>query len=245
MKRFFENLKNTIFYPNARRGDRTQDLVKKTYEKIYSVPNDGWLKKLKESKQKVKNLFTGKEETVSKYFLKEICQQELINRLKLLKPKKVLEVGCGRGDNIITLAKEFPNISFIGLELAEEGYKRCLEMTQDSKLKNVSFIHGDALKPPLEDKSIDFSFTVFVLEQMPYDYPKVLKEMKRITKDHCLFIEPFKEANNLADRLYLKSKDYFRFSYKKFEDYGFHVLEYQPIAFKKNFGMGLLVVKCI
>ena len=87
--------------------------------------------------------------------------------------KSVLDVGMGRGDNIIALAAFNPRLEkLIGIEPTENGYQRSLEWDKDIKnsdmelvglgeslkdidFKKIQFIHGSGLDIPLPDKSVD------------------------------------------------------------------------------------------
>ncbi len=181
-----------------------------------------------------------------------------------------LEVGSGSGGNLLALAIRHPNLSFWGIEYAQRGNqlsKVILECIPDElyshagfphlnqgdrnrisqKLKeNVIFLQGSAFQIPLADKSVDLSFTVNVLEQMPHCYCDALLEMRRVTRKYCIFIEPFVEANNFAQLAYLRRVDYFRASYKEFSEFGL-----KPLVFfvdfpqKVNFGVGLLITEVV
>ena len=115
-----------------------------------------------------------------------------------------------------------------------------------SLIERVNFIHGNAFEMPFDDKSFDLTYTSLAFEQMPHAYADALKEINRVTKNYVVFVEPFKEANNLLGKVKLKSMDYFRYSYKGFQEFGF-----EPIAFindipqKLHFGIAALIAKII
>jgi hypothetical protein len=70
--------------------------------------------------------------------------------------------------------------------------------------------------------------------------------MRRTTRSYCAFLEPFAEANDRWERLYLRRLDYFRASYRSFADRGL-----EPIFFttdfpqKAHFGTGLLLTRVL
>src|SRR5690606_29795259 len=49
-------------------------------------------------------------------------QLMLVRVIERLKPRRVLEVGCGLGIHLILLACRFPEIQFAGVELTGEGH---------------------------------------------------------------------------------------------------------------------------
>lgn len=56
-----------------------------------------------------------------------------------------IEIGMGKGQFIITLAKENPNINYIGIERYESVLIRALQKMEDEPLFNLRFICMDAL----------------------------------------------------------------------------------------------------
>lgn len=58
----------------------------------------------------------------------------------------VLDVGCGSGQAMITLAKRFPNSFFAGYDFSEEGIARAKAAAKEAGLSNVRFEVRDAAK---------------------------------------------------------------------------------------------------
>lgn len=56
-----------------------------------------------------------------------------------------IEIGCGKGDFSIGMAKEFPNINFIAIEKFESVLIRALEKAQKDDIKNLRLVHYDAI----------------------------------------------------------------------------------------------------
>lgn len=57
---------------------------------------------------------------------------------------KVLDVGCGSGTALNTMAKIFPNSTFLGVDLCEEPLKQARNDAAMLNLTNVNFFRGDA-----------------------------------------------------------------------------------------------------
>ena len=55
-----------------------------------------------------------------------------------------LELGMGRGEFIINMAKKYPNINFIGLELYPSQMVMATEKLQKEKITNLKLINDDA-----------------------------------------------------------------------------------------------------
>jgi tRNA (guanine-N7-)-methyltransferase len=57
-----------------------------------------------------------------------------------------LEVGCGKGNFIIGMAKAFPEINFVAIEKFESVLIRALEKIENEEIPNLKLINGDALE---------------------------------------------------------------------------------------------------
>jgi len=243
--------------------NRTEEYVKKSYEPLLkSMSNSEWYRKTT-GKTRIPRR-EGKEIIVGDPLLIVSVQAQILSQIfNQLDCKSILDVGSGRGNECIALASLNPDRELFGIELTKNGYERSLEWKSDMKkadmplvdigedmkkidFSKIHFFHGSGAAILLPDKSVDASFTHFVLEQIPRDYPKVLCEMRRVTKKYCVFIESFRESLSFADKLDLKNRDYFRFSYKNFKKYGLRPVYFSTAFLKKTkFGTGLLIAKVL
>lgn len=153
----------------------------------------------------------------------------LIRFIERLRPRRVLEVGCGNGINLILLAGRFPEIAFTGVELTEAGHCAARELQKQSELppalreyaplpladttafRRIQFLQGNATSLPFEDGTFDLVITVLALEQMERVRAQALREIARVAGGHTLMIEPFQDINTaLWPRLNVLRRDYFR-----------------------------------
>ena len=189
---------------------------------------------------------------------------ELLERaLKAAEGRKVLEVGSGRGVLLALLALRRPELELEGIELVADGIARSYELAaappaellrlcgikaltaeQEDALGRLRFHHGDAARMPFEDGMFDVSYTCLALEQMPWSVPDVLREMARVTRGFCVFLEPFAEANGALGLAQLRALDYFRGSYESFREFGLEPVYFTTaIPQKIRFKTGLLVAR--
>lgn len=137
----------------------------------------------------------------------------LMQVIEFLKPKKILEIGCGAGLNLMVLACRFPDIEFYGLELTKAGLDQIRQVQQEEMLpqslqefspeplldlaghQRLKLFQGSAGDLPFEDKEFDLSFSCLALEQMESLRDQALSEFSRVTREYAVMIEPFYDTN--------------------------------------------------
>ena len=94
-----------------------------------------------------------------------------------------LELGMGRGDFIIDMAKTYPNINFIGLEAIDSQMVRAVENLTNKNLSNLKLINCNAEEVDnIFQKEIDTIYLTFC-----DPWPKKIDEKKRFT--HVNFLK--------------------------------------------------------
>lgn len=107
--------------------------------------------------------------------------------------KICLELGMGRGNFILNMAKKYPNINFIGLELDINQTAYALNVINNSNLKNIKIICADAKEIiNFFGKEID---TIYLTFSEPW--PKKKDKKKRFTDESYL---------RIYDRVFKKHK---------------------------------------
>ena len=95
----------------------------------------------------------------------------------------LVDVGCGSGNLIIQVAKKYPSLDLIGVDLSSEilelAKKRAVENNLNEK---IGFKIGSVEKLPFSDKSVDFVLSTLSLHH--WEAPKqAFGEIFRILKD--------------------------------------------------------------
>jgi len=94
---------------------------------------------------------------------------------------KVLDIPCGTG-RFITIYEEL-GLDFIGMDVSEEMMVQARELDPKAEI-----IHGDIMSIPLEDKSVESSVCLRLLNLMTEEeMAEGLLELGRVTKERLIF----------------------------------------------------------
>jgi ubiquinone/menaquinone biosynthesis C-methylase UbiE len=91
----------------------------------------------------------------------------------------IADVGCGTGSLTVELARFAKKV--IGVDLSQEMLRRARHVAGEKQLRNVEFRRGDALKLPLQARSVDAAFCVMVLHFLA-NPQQAVAELCRITR---------------------------------------------------------------
>ncbi|MDD4705752.1 MAG: tRNA (guanosine(46)-N7)-methyltransferase TrmB [Bacilli bacterium] len=133
--------------------------------------------------------------------IKELNNKTFINNNPIS-----IEIGTGKGDFIIEMAKKYPHINFIGIEKYESVLIRALEKTDEIPL-NLRFICNDArfindyLKIKINNIYLNFSDP----------WPKKRHEKRRLTSQD--FLEKYEKLFDHEINIYLKTDNKGLFAY--------------------------------
>ena len=124
-----------------------------------------------------------------------------------------IEVGTGKGQFITTLAKNNPNINYIGLEIKEEVLLRAVEKADRNNSKNIRFIWGNV-------EFLDLYFSDDELSRIYINFcdpwPKKKHERRRLT--YRDFLELYRKKLNDTGDINFKTdnRGLFEFSLNEF-----------------------------
>jgi protein-L-isoaspartate O-methyltransferase len=237
--------------------------VSRIYEEQYASSNEEFVR----SREKRRDAFllAGRPVWGNGWYSIEFRTQIIERVVDLTGAASVLEVGAGRGVNLVQLALARPALHLEGLELTETGVARSRALAtrppaellriagasepdpaQREALRRLRFTCGDATRMPYEDDSFDLALTYLVLEQIPEAYAQVVREMGRVSRRWCAFVEPFADANGALGQAQLRSLDYFRARTAEFRELGLEPVHFTTaIPQKVHFRTGLLVAETI
>jgi len=98
-------------------------------------------------------------------------------------PKRILDIGCGIGHNVLPIAKKYPNAEIIavdtGVPMLKYGHARAMALGYD----NVTFMQAEASDLPFEAASFDWiQTTMFLHETGGKSIYKIMREIHRLLK---------------------------------------------------------------
>ncbi len=131
--------------------------------------------KINEARYKNKSL---DKEIISTDFYS--LKKEFQNRFDHFHSKTYLEIACGTGDFICTMAEKNPDINFIGVDYALPVIERAVVKAEQAQLRNLLFYLGrveDFLKYDIKDETFDL-----VMINFPDPWPKKRHYKRRIVQ---------------------------------------------------------------
>lgn len=135
-------------------------------------------------------------------FLIENFYKQILRIIKPLKPKIILDVGCGEGFTLVKLKHAKIGEKFEGLDNLDEAIKLGKKLYPQLNIKK-----GDIYSLPYKDNSFDLLICTEVLEHLK-DPAKALSELKRVTSKYLILSvpnEPFFILANLFRGKYLRT----------------------------------------
>lgn len=137
----------------------------------------------------------------------------LLDKIKMNKKMKVLDIGCGWGFPSIETAVRLGESSYIyGIDPWKEAIERAEYKTNYYGIKNIKFITGCAEKLPFDDSFFDLIISNNGINNVQ-DLPKSLVECRRVSKTGAQFVftmnleQTMIEFYNLLERELMKRND--------------------------------------
>ncbi len=132
-----------------------------------------------------------------------------------------LEIGMGKGQFLIEMAKANPHINFIGMEMYDSVMIRAVQKQNEQQLPNLKLIKMDATNiEDIFDHEIDVLYLNF-----SDPWPKNRHAHRRLTSERFLkrYDMIFKNKKTIIQKT--DNRKLFEFSLKAFTDYGYKIEE--------------------
>lgn len=130
-----------------------------------------------------------------------------------------IEIGMGKGNFIIEMAKGNPNINFIGIEMYDSVLLRAVQKLTNEKINNLKLIRYDATN--IENIFAKEISTIYLNFSDPW--PKNRHEHRRLTSDIFLkrYANIFKKDNIIIQKT--DNRKLFEYSIMSFVNYGYKI----------------------
>jgi len=162
------------------------------------------LKRFKENLTFFNLIQPQREDLLSLKFLNEFSWNDFFEN----KNKIVLELGCGKGEYTIELAKQNPSLNYVGIDIKGDRIWRGAKTSIESGLKNVAFVRTQI-------ELIDFLFQKNSISEIWLTFPDPQMKFKR--KHHRLtnpvFLKKYKEILIEGGNINLKTDSKFLHGY--------------------------------
>jgi len=111
---------------------------------------------------------------------------------------RVLDVGCGKGFQLVELQKAVPGLIVHGLDISEYALENAHESVKDS------LVLGTAAKLPFPDGYFDYVFSINTLHNLEiFDLLSALREMQRVSRNSTyLCVESYRNQMEKINLLY-------------------------------------------
>lgn len=130
-----------------------------------------------------------------------------------LKPKRILDLGCGMGHSLLPVAQAFPDAEVIAIDVAAPLLRFAHARAKSLDVNNITFIQANAEQVPEPDGSFDLVFTtMFLHETSNTAIKRIINETHRLLRPGglCLHLEqpqfeglpPFEQFMRDWDALY-------------------------------------------
>ena len=98
-------------------------------------------------------------------------------------PKRILDIGCGLGHNVLPIAQAYPDAEIIAIDVAAPMLRYGHARAQDLGVNNVTFIQRDGANTGFADESFDWiQTTIFLHETSDKALQQIVAEIYRMLK---------------------------------------------------------------
>jgi len=115
---------------------------------------------------------------------------------KLEKGATVVDVGCGRGQSTVTIAKAFPNSRVVGIDYHAQSIERARKLAAEQGAANVEFVAASADKIP-SDRKYDLICSFDCIHDM-VDPLGTLKAIREALAPHGVYLWSEPNASDKA-----------------------------------------------
>lgn len=147
-----------------------------------------------------------------------------------------IEIGMGKGNFIIGMAKNNPNINFIGIEMYDSVIVKAALKLESEQINNLKLIRMDArLINDVFNNEVDLIYLNF-----SDPWPKKRTAKRRLT--HTRFLELYEEIFKEKKTIYMKTDNVplFEFSIESLSEFGYKLKNISLDLHNSNFNENIM-----
>jgi SAM-dependent methyltransferase len=123
--------------------------------------------------------------------------KKIIEYYGLKSGDSVLDIGCGKGFQLVELVKALPGLKVTGLDISNYAIENAHPDVKGS------IKHGSADDLPYSDKEFDFVFSITTFHNLHNnELEKALREIERVGKKKYICVESYRNEVEKANLLY-------------------------------------------
>ena len=127
-----------------------------------------------------------------------------------LKPKRILDLGCGLGHSLLPVAEAYPDADIIAIDVAAPLLRFAHARARSMGVNNITFVQANAESVREPDASFDLVFTtMFLHETSSVAIRRILAETHRLLKPGglCLHLEQAQYAGLAPFQQFMRDWD--------------------------------------
>jgi tRNA (guanine-N7-)-methyltransferase len=162
------------------------------------------LRKFAENKTFDNVIQPAREEIISNFYYKGKWKEKFFKNENPI----IVELGCGKGEYSIGLAKHFPNKNFLGIDIKGARFWRGAKTAIEQQIKNVGFLRTQI-------ELIEYVFSPGEVDEIWITFPDPQIKYKR-TKHRLVnpvFLEKYKKIMREGGSIHLKTDSEFLHGY--------------------------------
>jgi ubiquinone/menaquinone biosynthesis C-methylase UbiE len=123
-----------------------------------------------------------------KVFLSRAIARAFSIFLRGERPGAVLDIGCGRGDNLVTLARHFSPTRLVGGDISFTILAFAARRFREMNFTGVSLVNYDAEALPFKENSFHTVLATELLEHLPHDRAGIREAARVLDGDGLLIL---------------------------------------------------------
>ncbi len=120
----------------------------------------------------------------------------------------IVELGCGKGEYTVGMARHFPNKNFIGVDIKGSRMWVGAKQSQEEEMKNVAFLR-------MQIQDITYAFETNEVSEIwiTFPDPQIKYRRQKLRLTHPAFLKKYKDILQEGGKMHLKTDSEFLFGY--------------------------------